>query len=228
MNRFKVISIDILTFLMNSRFYTDLFSKRVIIPLVIATGTLLIFSSCYREKLVGEYYLSDEMKAQNPFHGFEDLFFVDDSGSVFKFAGEERISKTEKRFKDHTHRDFIYYEVDHIYFLNQVYQLEIGMSTYTSGYNIGISFTFLDGGLSFYSNYTSELNESQPNYLDSLLLNNVWIYDVFYDTMKFSNIIPLPDELLKYPIRSYYSADSGVVKIDFSDKTSWELEKVEW
>ena len=41
---------------------------------------LFIISSCNKDKLVAEYYISDELKAQNPFNGYETLRYKNNSG----------------------------------------------------------------------------------------------------------------------------------------------------
>ena len=195
---------------------------------IIVLVVILLISSCYREKLVGEYYLTDEMKTQNPFKGFEKLSFVDDPSPIIKLAGGDRINEINKYFMDHTHREYQLCEENRITFTNQSYNLSINMDACFSSNYIHISLIYLDDHYIFNSNYPYGLDTNLPNYLDSLLINNVWVHDIFYDTMKFAGGKPFPDELERYPVKSYYSSHSGIVKIDFSNSTSWELEKIEW
>ncbi|PLW93834.1 MAG: hypothetical protein C0591_13835, partial [Marinilabiliales bacterium] len=61
-------------------------------------------------------------------------------------------------------------------------------------------------------------------YYDSIDINNKMYYDIFSDTLKHEGIIPIDPN----PVRCYYSTEYGVIKIDFSDSTSWELEHIEW
>ena len=56
--------------------------------------------------------------------------------------------------------------------------------------------------------------ESTP-YVDSLYVLNRWIMDVFINEATSAN-------------KLYYSTEFGIVKIDFSDGSYWELEKIEW
>jgi len=39
---------------------------------------------------------------------------------------------------------------------------------------------------------------------------------------------PIPENLMKYPIKIYYSTEFGILKVDFSDGSFWELESIEW
>ena len=199
-----------------------------LISQIIVLIVMLLISSCYREKLVGEYYLTDDMKEQNPFKGFEKLSFVDDTRAIIELAGGDRINKINKYFTDHTHREYQLCEEDHITFTNQSYNLSINMDACSSMESIHIALIYLEGNYVFYSKYPYELDTFLPNYIDSLLINDVWMNDIFYDTMKFVAGKPFPDELERYPVKSYYSTHSGIVKIDFSNSTSWELEKTEW
>jgi len=48
---------------------------------------------------------------------------------------------------------------------------------------------------------------------------NTWIKDVF---------VCEKEKIDSKAYRLYYSTEFGIVKIDFSDDSYWELEKIEW
>jgi hypothetical protein len=61
-------------------------------------------------------------------------------------------------------------------------------------------------------------------FYDSINTSIKTYYNIFSDTLTHTGMI----EIDPYPVRCYYSTGYGVVKIDFSDSTSWELEHIEW
>jgi hypothetical protein len=71
-------------------------------------------------------------------------------------------------------------------------------------------------------------DDSTIQVLDSLKVNESWIYEVFFDTLYYIYNQPFPQDLLFYPNKCYYSTSLGVVRIDFSDGSSWELEEIIW
>lgn len=195
----------------------------IILVLLIVAGI-----SCTKGKLVGEYYLSDQMKAHNPFKGFENLTFFVDSSNKIVFEGENRINEITTYAADNKGLDYVYAEDDYIVFLNDSIQLSINMNVAFYGNKLDVMMYYKNEGFIYYSNYDLFQMDTQINYLDSLLVNGLWMTDVYYDTMMFSFAVDNPIQLESYPIKSYYNAESGVVKIDFSDSLNWELENIEW
>jgi hypothetical protein len=80
----------------------------------------------------------------------------------------------------------------------------------------------------FRSSFGVFLEENTTQVIDSLMVNGKWIHQVYYDTMLYTPGEPFPSEQSRYPVYSYYSTSPGVVKIDFSDGSSWELEEIKW
>ena len=62
---------------------------------------------------------------------------------------------------------------------------------------------------------------------DSLLINNKWYYDVFIDSMYNFAQCSAPDIHI-YATWCYYSPSDGMIKLDFSDGSSWELKEIAW
>ncbi len=55
------------------------FSSSVLLLLLL----IVILSGCYKkDKLVGEYYLTDEMKQTVPFDGSETIYFIDGEDTI--------------------------------------------------------------------------------------------------------------------------------------------------
>lgn len=62
------------------------------------------------------------------------------------------------------------------------------------------------------------LSENIPEYTDSLLVNNKWLYNVFVEEIAKKD---------NDTYRQYYSTELGVIKVDFSDNSLLELDKIE-
>jgi len=190
---------------------------------------LIIMSfSCNKGRLVGEYYLTNDMKAINPFKGYEILTFENEIGINIVLAAGDRENEINKYNNGINTMDYNYCEYDNIDFVNENYKLVISMSPCLSSEYVHVGFSYLDGMYSFYSNFELLENDNHANYYDSLLINDSWFHKIYYDTMQYSLHKPFPYSTHSFPIKSYYSIESGVVKIDFSDSTYWELENIEW
>lgn len=197
--------------------------KKIVILLLI----LITTASC--KKPVEEYYLTAEEKAMIPLKGYETVTYNSDSNSIEKLVADDRVDEIRKYYTDHTERNYILFERSYINFSNEKYTLRLFMSSYPfPPKSIAFSFGYNDRKNYFSSFFEIIDKEDTTEFLDSLLINGSWIPDVYYDTMKYVHLEPSPDSLLVFPVKSFYSKQYGVVKVDFSDGSSWELEKIEW
>ncbi|RLD46560.1 MAG: hypothetical protein DRI88_07370 [Bacteroidetes bacterium] len=191
----------------------------------IAFIIILTMYSC-KGKLIGEFYLSSEMKAQIPFKGFEKIYFNTDNRTVFLLSGDDRFYQIYESSECINCRDYSLFEKEWIYFKDNLHELRLVLDTGRDNnyFSIGFDVNETSFGCSFISPLSQETLRDDELYHDSLVVNNKTYHNVFSDTLTHIGSIGIDP----YPIRCYYSTGFGVVKIDFSDSTSWELENIEW
>ncbi len=189
--------------------------------------SLLIFSSCSRGKLIEEYTFTEDMYSQIPFKGFENLKYIDNYGDSVIVLGGARVNKINKVFDCVNCSDYYYFENDYIYFENDSCKIGLYMDA-APIYRFYIQFTI--SGVYFDCDFQDNLPLSKYNlkmhemFYDSIIVNNTIYHSVFGDTLVHEGEIPLGT----YPVFCYYSTEYGIIKIDFSDNSSWELKSIVW
>jgi hypothetical protein len=186
-------------------------------------------TSCLKDRLLGEYYLTEEMKAQIPYKGNETIIFKSDSNNFIELVAGNRENEIAKRYIGNQESDYELWEIDHICLLNEYYNLSLWMNADRyEPKGIAFDFEYLNGKYFFSGNFGLFLNDSVTTVLDSIYINGTWFHHIYYDTMTYYHDQPFPESLEQYPIKSYYSKTFGVVKIDFSDGSTWELKEIVW
>ena len=183
----------------------------------------IFMSSC--GKLIDEFYLTDEMREQIPFNGFESIVFQDSDENIFVLQGGDRFSRINKVNECINCKDYHYFEMETILFNDNTYEINFyseasRKSQFSIRYKIN-NYTFR---CSFNSPLSQNTLEENQIYIDSLSVNSQTYYNIFSDALSHTGSIPVDP----YPERVYYSTDYGVVKIDYSDGSAWELLEVEW
>ena len=206
---------------MNGRIFKALMLIAWIVFLLTAPG-------CRKDcKLIREYLLTEQQKKQIPFKGKEIITFSSGQNEI-ELIGTDRIDTLEKRYPSGFSCDYYMEENNFITFKNKDYHLHLRM---TAGHNFNLTlYDYIEGlHMSAYlrvAQTTGELSEYEE-LIDSLTVNNSLYLNVYKDTV--SNVYPLNARKLSiYATYIYYSTEYGVVKIDFSDSTSWELKNIEW
>ena len=192
---------------------------------VITFISLLLATSC--NKVIDEFYLSQEMKMQIPFEGYEQITFKNNIGELEILKASERLSEVHEYREGNIYNVHKYIEESEwITFENDNSKLVIRI--YSSKVGNHLRLTFTTHGKSFVGSFYSPLNATtlrfDEQYHDSLSVNDIMYYKVFSDSLGYSN--PTPE--LPHPKRIYYTIDYGVIKIEFTDGTSWELKEIEW
>jgi hypothetical protein len=104
-------------------------------------------NSCQKEKLVGEYYFTPEMRAKIPFKGYETIIFKTDSTDLVELNAANRRDTIYKSAIDKYESDYILWESDNIYFSNQNYKMSLHMNRYVFWHEprgIVFDFVYLD------------------------------------------------------------------------------------
>jgi len=185
---------------------------------------LIACASC--KKPVGEYYLTAEEKAQIPFKGYETFTFINDNNNTYSVTGEGRINQTYESPECINCRDYSIFERDWVYFNNDSYRISLVQNSGRTKHYFTIGFVTygVDFEGSFISPLSRESLKENEVFIDSLFLNNRMYHNIYSDTLTHIGMI----EFDPYPVRIYYSTEFGVVKFDFSDGSSWELESINW
>ena len=192
------------------------------VALIIITGF-----SCNQGRLTGEYYLTKEIMEEIPFNGFETIRFITDTNKTIEMTAESRVGEIIKSYTDHSESNYYLWEREYISFRNENYSMSLVIQAMRGGID-GVRFNFfiIDGEYYF----TASFKQFGDSYeiIDSMLVNSVWLTDIYYDSVSYVPPGPIPIDLHNYPVKSYYTKTLGVVRIDFSDNTIWELEDIDW
>ena len=197
--------------------------------LVLLCIVFLIFTGCEKGKLVGEYFLKEGSKEVIPYKGNDVVKFRNNNIDTLLFTGSERIDEMRDSYVSVSSDDYNLWEYNQINFTNDVNLLKLMLEpsvTNDSTDNMSILYEYIEGNYYHFNCRFSIWNGIiQSQLYDSIFINQKNYYNVYYDTMEYlQNTIP--QELLNYPTKLYYSTQYGILKIDFADGTTWELESV--
>lgn len=194
----------------------------------------IFFISCNnKDKLIGEYYLTNEMKQTVPFDGSEIIYFIDgvdtivlDQGKRNNFIRTIYISPTEFTYgeesntKFSTENSYLFtrYDLQSNYYYNpgrfiiEWYERENAGGLINEGsffFKLPLSTTTLEQGQWF---------------LDEMEVRGVNYTNVYCDSVSFNGGYTWPNE----PKTVYYTEEAGIIKIEFSQGNTWELLKIDW
>lgn len=189
-------------------------AQKILVCLLLCV-VLTTYFGCYKKSPTASYLLTDEMKNQNPFYGGEKLHFISDSSVQYVLDGGERQNKVHE-VSNGSDGGYHLLEENYIsFFLTSHYRIRMDMLGRSNEYKISFSY-YNFGGIAYFD---LPLSKENTQTVDSLFVMDQWHYDVFvYEGENINNDT----------YKLYYSTDFGVVKIDFSDGSWWELEKIEW
>ena len=153
-----------------------------------------------QKKTVDEYLLTEEERSLLPFQGGEVINYSKPNGTLAKsYTANAPELTTIEGHSDHAQSDSWLVE-----------QLVSEMET-----NVGYILLIL--------------KSNKPQY------STQFMYQWRNDTLNFPGMfgtcwLPIDTifEGLAYPLNFYFSPTYGVVKMNFSDSTYWELESIEW
>jgi len=208
---------------MNKRLYNILLS---ILSVLILMQTL----SCKKEcRLMYEKLLTEQQKRQIPFVGRERICF-NNVTNVFDLNGAGRIDTIKKLNNSVYSCDYYTQEYDFLTFEGENINLNLFM-TGRDIFNISLD-DFSQDFHMLATLHTDQCTGELLDYeelIDSLTVNNTLYLNIYKDTVDVSYPIEGDDsDSVILATYIYYSTEYGVVKIDFSDSTSWELDHIEW
>ncbi|MBU2650128.1 MAG: hypothetical protein KKA81_04265 [Bacteroidetes bacterium] len=201
--------------------------KRFVLPLI-----LLALFSCKKHEFLGEYLLG-ELAYTNPYNGYETIIFQGPADTQVTFTGKGRSSYTTETYIDNYMEKWYAYETDNCRLDEEhgkfTFRITL-QSHYNFRYSMSVALINNDSAtFGFYSAYAGyNLPLSKQNlftgdvYLDSLVVLNKVYYNVFvspFNSYWYKNDSVCPAYL-------YYNKAFGLLKIEYSDNTSWDLKEI--
>jgi len=190
-----------------------------LIPIVLF-GLVSLLTSCLKDKIDEKILLSNEIKSQNPYHEKDKLYFVSDSVQVFVLEVSRRTSEfVEFQNGNYATNYLIEFEKTSIIALDttQYFGFWLEMEGYSKPPKFKIQFS-PPAGEHLHAYFDLPLSYNNPKYTDSVYVSGKWFYNIYVEET---------EKIDSNPYRLYYSTEFGIIKIDFSDNRTWELEKVE-
>jgi hypothetical protein len=208
-----------------------------IVFLVIFFSTL----SCQKTQVLGEYHLGD-LYYENPYNGYETLVFESSEGILFTFTGTGRKTSVYENKVSVNSNDYYVIEKDYMSLEDSDgnYSLGLGLTPYNGYRNepatIGMGWrdyvSDTQGSLTANSRFIIPLSkqnlESDQMFYDSMLVLNKIYYNVYADyTNQYRAGGVLADTQFAMPEIFYYNRTDGILKIDFNDGSTWELQEIQ-
>lgn len=182
-------------------------------------GIILLQTGCFKDKIDGEKLLSDEMKSQNSYQENNKLYFKSDSTKEYIFQVSTRtIEFFEYQHGNYASNYLIESEKTIINTLDTSQQCGFRLEMESCfGPKLNIRFyPPVKNGMSAY--FDLPLSKDSHQYMDSVYVNEKWLYGVYMEEKTKTD---------SSAYKLYYSTELGIIKIDFSDDSTWELEKIE-
>jgi len=174
---------------------------------------------------ISEKLLTDIQKSQIPFDENEKITFTDGQ-QIIEFIVSEVSDTLYREYPSSVYCDWYNVE-NYTIVLNGVNHYIIFHLIARNEFYIILKSEYKYQSFMHIDQHTAELSD-YDEFLDSITINN----SLYYNIYKVSLVdITYPDDIpdsLNHPIRLYYSTDYGIVKVDFSDGSTWELEEIEW
>lgn len=192
--------------------------KQLKFALIILIVTIGLCFSCEKDHQVGEFFLTDEMKAQNPYQKGDTLKLISNIGDTLSCYVNSRSNQIHQYLLGINTADYYLIEIENTSIVlknateNGSFSFQMGGEFANN--NRWIIYLHFGEKNNEFSLHVPLSKESTP-YIDSLFVMNRWIKEVFIQETALTN-------------KLYYSTEFGVVKIDFSDGSFWELESIKW
>ena len=198
-----------------------------VLMFMVGISFLLPAPGCRKDCKSYDILLTEQQKKQIPFEGREKIIFKHDTNELV-LNGTGRHDTIEKNLVSGYSCD--YYNKESVSLTFEGENISLNLYMYARD-KFHIKVVDFSQGLSMHASMltaqsTGELSEYEE-LIDSLTVNNSLYLNVYKDTVGVTYSFNTRDSMI-YATYIYYSTDFGVVKIDFSDGSAWELENIEW
>lgn len=204
---------------------------------------LLFFSltlcSCKKDYLIEKYVLTEEELQYIPFQGGEKISYYNSANDeVIVLTASTAIKELHKQFDGVNTKNYYEYEtlesvitgseIRITYRVASNGKIYKGKSYLLLYWDCGVEgFPHVFGGARIPMD-TTGFNSKLVLY-DSLFVNGNMYFQVFRGNLNLpEHYNDMVLEAIAYPVQYFYEKQYGIIKFNFSDSTSWELEKIEW
>ena len=184
---------------------------------IILLSSFTILFGCGKRGVRNKYILTDQMKNQNPYNGGEKIYFITDSLDYLIFEAHERDNQVHEVPFSNDVSTYDLYEVERTYLTidnNNNFLLDMHNN---GGFKYFIDLSYNNLGRRF--RFDLPLTKENNQYIDSMNIGEHWYYNIF---------ISEKDTLKNNAYKLFYSTEFGIIRIEFSDGSNWNLEKVVW
>lgn len=199
---------------------------------------LIVFKTgCDKTDLIDEYYLGDLIYS-NPYEGTEILVYKSSDGGEYSFHCQGRSRTTYENLVSVNTNDYYIVESDYTTFIDSTNEYRFGILLETSRsrqaeLGIGLSNYLLEKGDNYTSNSKFYLPLDKNNlkdgqeYYDSININGMYYYQVFSDPCELYFQSGNSSDTSQLLSIVYYNTAQGLVKLDFTNGVTWELEEIQ-
>jgi hypothetical protein len=187
-------------------------------PLILFVLAVILMTGCTKEgEVSGRYYLTEEMKKQNPYYGLKKLYFKTSEGDRFVMVPTNRLNGEYKVFDGMSTTSYFLIEENLMWFYAE---------------NEDIIFLEMEGKVNGPPQYYIKITRDKVEYpfqfdlplspvttplADSMLVMGEWRSNLFYC---------LGEHTASSKDSLYYSTTLGIVRVVFNDGLVWDLDRV--
>lgn len=189
---------------------------------ILSVTLILVFLSCHKEKLVGEYYLSSNDIATVPYMEGDSIRFVTNEHDTINLLCDLRYQDISRYYISHS--KYYTYERDVTKIKSDEYYISWRQSTINMLPTMRITWSGLNTQ-NYIATFNLPLNSTNLNegqyYIHEILIRNVWYSDVFVDSVVWT---PDPGNQESDLKAFYYTKDFGLIKLEFNNGNFWEID----
>lgn len=193
---------------------------------ILTATVIMVFSACQKEKVVGEYFLSNDDIATVPYSVGDSIRFVKNNYDTINLLCELRYQEISRYYISHS--EYYLYERD----VTKLKSDEYSMSWRQSTINMFPSMRITWSGLNTQNHIatfnlpldSSNLNEGHY-YIHEILIRNIWYSDVFVDSVVWT---PDPENQESDLKAFFYTKDFGLIKLEFNNGDFWEIDSTSY
>lgn len=170
--------------------------------IIIITIFLLLGSGCSKDNLQAEFYLTDEIKSQNPYVTGDTIIFANSNDDTIVTVVDRENHYIEALISSNSNR-YNLFEEEKTSIKGD--SLIIQMRMYYEPHKEPLIdfYIFYNGKSGSFYNYSIPFTPSMPRVM-SIKIHDKWYYNIYYF------------ERIDIP-KLYYSTEHGVLRIEFSD-----------
>lgn len=188
------------------------------------------------QKKIDEFLLSQEEKSLLPFQGGEVITYCKPNGTLANsYTANAPELTTIEGHSDHAQSDSWIVEQLRLELSNETGEMVFFIKSNKPDLSTQFNYMWGNHQEGFPDVFGSCLLPIDTTETDTeriigdLLIGEKTYHDVFVADVNFpSSYNDTVFEGLAYPLNFYFSPNYGIIKMDFSDSTYWELESIEW